>query len=184
MTRLKSFTIGVVALIAAVAVLGLGAAESAQAVGRVEKKGKPGAAQMPRMQGWYYAFENGIEFGERSVQRSPSRPRRWQKICVDYRLYRFVPGRFGVEPRWRFDWRSEECIQVRAGYQANFAAESYQPVPLFAYNAEVWVTWLVGGRRIAFARYDYNRPADYRCLTNKCVSGLWYGGVAGILFEA
>jgi hypothetical protein len=184
MTNFKSVTFVVVALSAAAAVLGFGAVESAQAVERVEKKGKPGAVRMPQMQGWYYAFENGIEFGERSVQRSPSRPRRWQKICVDYRLYRFVPGRFGVKPRWRSDWRSKDCVQVRPGYQADFAAERYQPFPLFAYNAEVWVTWLVGGRRIAFARYDYNRATDYRCLTNKCTTGIGYQNVAYILFEA
>jgi hypothetical protein len=184
MTKLNSVTIALVAFVAVAAVLGFGAVESAQAVDRVERKGKPGAAQMPRIQGWFYAFESGLEFGKRSVQRSPSRPRQRQRICVDYRLYRFVPSRFGTEPLWRFDWRSRDCIQVRPGYQADFGAESYQPVPLFAYNAEVWVTWFVGGRRIAFARYDYNRATDYRCLTNKCMTGLWYAGVAGILFEA
>jgi hypothetical protein len=156
------------------------AAAPAHALNRYRWHGTPGTANMPPVRGWWFYTESPlVRFMPRTVHRSRLNRTSWQRICVEYRGYAFTPG----PASWDLDWRRRSCINVRPGYQANFAYSDYRAsVPLKAYNVEVWVTWDVGSRRLGSARWDYNSTGDYLCQTPNCYTGYGYGNVAYIMF--
>jgi hypothetical protein len=168
-------------LVATFVACALATAHPAEGAKRYYKTGSPGAALTPPVRGWWFYTESAvIRFMPRSVWRSPLFRTRWQRICVDYRVYSFTPG----PAVWGFDWHRRFCTNVQPGYRSNWTYLDYRAqVPLKAYNVEVWVTWDVGTRRIGTARWDYNDVRDYRCQTVNCYTDYGYENVAYIMFD-
>lgn len=158
----------------------------ASAVNRYWTRGQPGPAFMPPMYGWYGGFtlQHTLRFATRNVRRSPAAPNRVQQICVQHKLYHFLPSYLGEQPQWAHAWSTVWiCRFIGRGQQLTVGYQDFNPIPMKAYNAEVWVRWLVGQRQIGAARFDYNRTSDYRCQTFKCSTDYGYRGHAYIMFD-
>lgn len=177
--------VAALALFAALLV-GLLDVSPASGVTRYWKRGQPGAVTMPPMYGWYGGFtlHHTLRFSERTIGRSTAAPGRRQQICVQHKLYHFLPSYLGEPPQWAHAWSSVWiCRFVGRGQQLNVAHLDFNPIPVKAYNAEVWVRWFVGQRQIGAARYTYNLTRDYQCQTFKCSTDYGYGGLAYIMFD-
>jgi hypothetical protein len=138
------------------------------------------------MYGWYGGFtlQNVLRFSARQVGRSASAPGHNQTICAQYKLYHFLPSYLGEPPMWTSAWNSAPtCRVVPPRGRLNVGSMDVEPQPDKAYNAEVWLTWYAGGRRIASAKYDYSSTNDYSCQTFKCSAAYGYQNVAYIKFD-
>jgi hypothetical protein len=177
-----------ITVFAAIAMIAAAFAAASPASGavRYQSTGRPGPAAMPPMYGWYGGFtlQNVLRFSARRIGRSPLAPRRNQTICAQYKLYHFLPSYLGEPPMWTSSWNSGlACNVVPPGRALTVGSMDVEPLPQKAYNAEVWVTWRAGGRRIASAKYDYSSTSDYSCQTFKCSTDYGYQNVAYIMFD-
>jgi hypothetical protein len=166
-----------------VVAVALATAQAGEAGKRYRATGRPGIAVMPIIQSWWGGYERNhtLRFSRIAVTRS-SASRSTQTICVQYRLYHFVPSSLGEAPSWMLSGAQRTCRLARPGAVPYFPATFFTPVAQKAYAGEIAVTWSAGGRQLGSARW-YAERSDYRCQTIRCSTDVGYRNVAYIIIE-
>jgi hypothetical protein len=172
---MRALTLGVAAVM-------LAAPSAASAVTRTVDYGRPGAAEMPAVRGWWNPDGGTLRIPSRHV--SPTtQSQQAQTICLELTLFRFT-AEFYEQP-WAFDESRRRCVRTTPQRRARFPAWRNSVLAYSSYHLNVEITWRVtGGSRLSSALYDYDLVSDYRCQTKNCASAIRYLRVGSIRFES
>jgi hypothetical protein len=176
-------------LAVAVALLIAATGPAAHATTPVSTRGAPGKVDLFVVQGWWTQQGSTLRVNGPKVHRTTGGRSRWrtargtQRLCVSYDVYKFE-GAFYEEP-WGHYAGERRCSSARPDYLLNFRDVDFAVTGYNSYSVNVSVSWRRArdGKFIGSRVWDYDRTADYQCMTHKCDTFYGYQDVAAIFFE-